>query len=93
MEEKDRVEILVKLCERAEKEMPEATKSFGSRISRLMDLMSADKEFNLKLEELLKADPENFYHDIFGIWRESDRSTYPASFGLFVPRFADHESQ
>ena len=83
----ERIEMLVAICKRAEKESSTA-QSFGSRMSRMMDLESADERFNLKLEDLLNADNENFFHDVFGIWRESDRSTYPATFGLFVPRFA-----
>ena len=79
---------LAKICERAEKESPETTAYFGSRASRLMDLQSAQEKFYLRLDDLLKADDENFYHDVFGIWYNSNRNTYPATFGAFVPRFA-----
>lgn len=54
----------------------------------MMDIESADKQFNLRLDDWLNADDENFFHDFFGIITESDRSTYPCTFGLFVPRFA-----
>ena len=62
-------------------------------MSRLMDLQSADKEFNLRLDEFLNADEENFAHDVFGIWRESNRETYPCTFGFFVPRFAEEKGE
>ena len=88
--DKERFMKHVAICDRAEdgynKEYIKA--KFGDRCSRLMDLESADKRFNLKLDELLNADDEDFYHDVFGIWRESDRTTYPCEFGLFVPRFS-----
>lgn len=80
---------LVKICERAEDNLGEEyVNHFGSRASRLMDLESADKEFNLRLDEFLKADKENFYHDVIGIWGNSNRETYPCTFGIFVPRFS-----
>ena len=78
---KERFKKYVAICERAETEYPGEKKS---RISNLMDIESADVEFNLRLDEWLKSDDENFYHDYFGITRESDRSTFPATFGLFL---------
>lgn len=83
---KERFMKYVTICERAETEYPAEKKS---RMSNIMDIESADMEFNLRLDEWLKADDENFYHDYFGITRESDRSTFPATFGLFVPRFSN----
>ena len=90
---KERFIKLVAICERAEREYPMISKWCGSRASRLMDLQSADKEFNLRLDEFLNADEENFCHDVFGIWKESDRSTFPCTFGLFVPRFAGEKGE
>ena len=75
----------VAICERAEREYPEVKKD---RLSNMMDIESADWQFNLRLDDWLAADDVNFYHDFFGIIRESDRSTFPATFGLFVPRFS-----
>lgn len=80
---------LVKICERAERDYPTMSKLLGNRASRLIDLQTADEIFNLRLDEFLNADEENFCHDVFGIWKESDRSTFPCTFGLFVPRFAE----
>ena len=91
---KDNLTKCVKICERAEemcfgKEWVNAC--YGNRMSRMMDLESAVEQFNLRLDELLEADDENFSHDVFGIWRESNRETYPATFELFVPRFSGKE--
>lgn len=61
----------------------------GERSTFLMDLESADKAFNLNLEELLNADDLNFTHDIIGIVTNIDRSEFPATdFNFFVPRYA-----
>lgn len=78
------------ICERAENECGKGfvNNIFGQRISRMMDLQSADERFELDLDELLAANDEDFYHDVFGIWKESNRETYPCTFGLFVPRFS-----
>ena len=87
--DKERFLTLVKICERAEKGLgKETVNRYGSRMSRLMDLENADNTFNLRLDEFLNADDENFYHDVFGIWSNSNRETYPCTFGLFVPRFS-----
>ena len=56
------------------------------RLSLMMDLEEADKQFNLKLEELLNADDLNFSHDIAGIQNNINRET--KDFNFFVPRFS-----
>lgn len=61
----------------------------GERSTLLMDIESADNVFNLRLEDLLKADDENFAHDILGIVYNINRKEYPATdFNLFVPRYS-----
>ena len=87
---RERFAKIVEVCDMAEALYgKEACNKFGDRISRMMDLQSADKEFNLRLDEMLKLSMTyDFAHDIFGIWTESNRETYPATFGLFVPRFS-----
>lgn len=81
---KDRFELYAKICERAEKSGYE-----GERMSLMMGIESADKKFNLRLEELLNSDDFNFCHDINGIISNIARNTFPATdFGLFTPRFA-----
>ena len=82
---RDNLDKYVAICERAEKIYPELKKG---RMSNIMDIESADAQFNLRLDDWLQSDTENFLHDFFGITTESDRSTYPCTFGLFVPRFA-----
>ena len=82
---KDNLDKYVAICERAEKLYPECK---INRMSNIMDIESADRQFNLQLDDWLSADDENFFHDFLGITMESDRSTYPCTFGLFVPRFA-----
>ena len=59
----------------------------GERFTLLMDLENADNVFNLKLEDLLKADDGNFAHDVVGIVNNIDRHN-PTDFNLFVPRYA-----
>lgn len=74
----------VQIAERAERE------GFfsGERITLLMDIESADKKFNLRLDDWLNADEFNFAHDLYGIMNNIVRDTFPATdFGLFVPRF------
>lgn len=74
------------ICERAEKDFPEQKKR---RMSNMMDIESADKLFNLRLEEWANADNENFFHDFWGIIYNADRSVgFPCTFGLFVPRYS-----
>ena len=87
---KERFELYVKICERAERMGYD-----GQRHTLLMDLESADKQFNLRLEEMLNADAENFVHDIQGIIDNINRdSGFPATdFGFFVPRFAGQNGE
>lgn len=61
----------------------------GERISALMDVESADLKFNLKLDEWLKSDDDNFIHDYCGIANNINRTS--KDFGDFVPRFAGKE--
>lgn len=59
----------------------------GERLALLMDLENADNVFDLRLEDLLKADDMNFAHDIVGIVNNINRKN-PIDFNLFVPRYA-----
>lgn len=63
---------------------------WGDVVGALMDIESADKRFNLRLDEFLEADNFNFAHDFIGIQRNIVREHFPATdFGYFVPRFAE----
>lgn len=82
---KERYKKYVLICERAEKTKIRK----GDRTGALMDIESADEEFNLRLDDWLKADDFNFAHDFCGIQNCIVRASFPATdFGLFVPRFA-----
>lgn len=85
MMNKERFLMCVKIAERAE----EMGIYQGERFSLLMDIENADKVFNLRLEDWLKADNFNFAHDIVGIVNNIDRRN-PTDFNLFVPRFAEN---
>lgn len=80
-----RYRLYVELVKRAEKQGFYS----GDRLTLLMDIESADKAFNIRLEEWLTADDVNFGHDILGIIGNVNRSSFPSiDFGHFVPRFA-----
>lgn len=74
----------IAIVERAEKEGLYK----GDRIDLLMDIESADRVFNLRLDDWLNADKFNFAHDLWGIMDNIVRDSFSATnFGLFVPRF------
>jgi len=85
--DKERYLKYVEIAKRAENEGLHQ----GERVSLLMDIESADKKFNLRLDEWLNADGLNFSHDLVGIVNNIVRTEYPATdFGFFVPRFASN---
>ena len=87
MKNKERFMMYVEIAKRAE----EMDLYNGERMTLLMDLESADNVFNLRFEDLLKADDYNFAHDVLGIMSNINRSEFPAKdFGLFVPRYASN---
>lgn len=59
-------------------------------VDRMMDIESADRKFNLRLDDWMAADNFNFVHDFVGIRNNINRGNgFPATdFGFFVPRFA-----
>ncbi len=70
------------VCSRAEQDIKSIK---WDRISLMMDLDSVP---NLDLAGLLEASPLDFTHDICGIYRHMDRSTYPGKLmDCFVPRY------
>ncbi|MEG1901792.1 MAG: hypothetical protein RR225_05340 [Clostridium sp.] len=81
---REKARLYMKICDRAEKLFYK-----GNKVCLLMDIESADKVFDLRLEDLLNADDFNFSHDISGIVNNAVRADYPATdFNGFVPRFA-----
>ncbi len=79
-------EIIVKICERAEK-MNIAPQE---RISLIMDLENTHDSIGLNLEGLLAADDSNFSHDIVGIQQHINRETKELD-DFFVPRYAQQK--
>lgn len=80
---RERFMMYVKIAQRAE-----GMGYNGERRTLLMDIESADKTFNMRLEDWLNADDFNFAHDIYGIVNNIDRSKFPAEIHRFLPRFA-----
>jgi hypothetical protein len=89
-EYRERYKKYVKIAERAEKE----GLYHDDRQSLLMDIESADRKFNLRLDDWLKADEFNFAHDLYGIVDNIVRNEFPATkFKCFVPRFAGEREE
>ena len=74
---------IVKICERAES----MGINWGNRLTGLLDIENAHKEFNLRLDEFLTADDANFAHDFIGIQNNINRKTFRME-NCFVPRFS-----
>lgn len=86
---KERFLKYVKICKRAERMGIKQ----NSRLSALMDIESADKEFDLRLDEWLNSDDLNFAHDFIGIQNNIVRDNFTDErFGFFIPRFAKIKS-
>lgn len=80
---RNEMETISKIVERADK----LNLLCDDRISLMMDLDVSNKEFDLRVNELLEADDFNFSHDICGIQNNIDRTT-KTFINCFVPRFA-----
>ena len=80
---KENFKLIVKIAEKAD--------NMGllifDRLSLIMDLECANREFNLRLEEFLDADNFNFAHDISGIQNNLNRQTKQFE-NCFLPRFS-----
>lgn len=85
MTKKERFETIVKIVERAES----MGIGIGDRVTRILDIEFADKEFNLRLDEFLNADEENFCHDFCGIQANMNRRALKME-NFFVPRFSGY---
>lgn len=80
---KDEMLTIAEIAKRAE----EKGLLLFDRMSLIMDIQTAHEEFNLKLDEWLKADDFNFSHDIVGIQQNINRETKTIE-NCFVPRYA-----
>jgi len=82
---KENFKLIVKIAEKAD--------NMGllifDRLSLIMDLECANREFNLRLEEFLDADNFNFAHDISGIQNNLNRQTKQFE-NCFLPRFSSN---
>ena len=58
-----------------------------NRLTSMIDMEKANKQYPLDLERMLNADDINFAHDFFGIRKHMDRKTGKLG-DCFVPRFA-----
>ena len=82
---RETLDLQVLVCIRAEREIEGLAKQCN-RTSLLMDLDSIPE---LNLEKLLNAPAFDFTHDICGIIRHMDRSSYPGKLmDCFWPRCA-----
>lgn len=78
-----RFEKIVKVAERAEKELSLT----GTRMDLLMDLEFASDVCPMDFDALLASDSENFAHDVYGIRNHFNRETKKLE-DCFSPRFA-----
>ena len=85
--EREDVKIIAKIVERADN----LNLLQDDRIALMMDLDVANKQFNLRLTELLESDNFNFSHDIIGIQNNINRRTKKINHLQFVPRFAKNK--
>lgn len=83
--------IIFAITKRAFKEVFAANKKYRSLLDIAMDITACHcNGCPLKLDELLCSTPENFNHDIVGIFNHLDRTTGKLTDG-FYPRYAQGE--
>ena len=58
------------------------------KLNHMIDLDVAVHQFDMRLQEWLDSDDENFCHDWFGIYAHINRETCRVE-DFFVPRFAN----
>lgn len=80
---KDEMMLIAEIAKRAEEK---GLLQFD-RMSLIMDIQTAHEQFNLRLDEWLKADDFNFAHDIVGIQQNIDRQSR-TMINHFLPRYA-----
>ena len=83
MNEADRLNTISRIIERADA----LGISKGTRITKVLDIENACKQFNLRLADWLAADDFNFAHDFTGIQANINRITCKIE-NHFVPRYA-----
>ena len=83
MDRKDELTLIREIVERAER----MGIGHGDRLTMVMDIDFANKQFNLRLADFLNADNMNFAHDFCGIQSHMNRLTCKCE-DFFLPRFA-----
>lgn len=83
MVNKEKMDVIIKIVERAD----EMGLLMFDRLSLLMDMEIAAEQFDLRLDELLLANPFDFSHDIVGIENNINRETKIVE-NIFLPRYA-----
>lgn len=79
---KEQMALTMEILDRAEK----LGLMQSDKITAFIDLEKATEHFNLRLEDMLKADDFNFAHDFVHIQNDINRRTGKFS-GMFLPRF------
>ena len=89
IEMKDRFKKIYEISLRADNILDkyENRSAYPSRVTIMMDVENADRQFNLRLDELLEAEDYEGAHEVFGIVNNIDRTTGKVG-NFFVPRFA-----
>tara|TARA_R110000823_G_C15592489_1_gene464387 strand:+ start:192 stop:533 length:342 start_codon:yes stop_codon:yes gene_type:complete len=84
---RDKIEeskIISKIAKRAIADLGFLT---SQHMDLMMDIEFAHEENPIEIDQLLEADIGNFAHDIFGIYRNFNRTTKRME-NCFVPRYA-----
>lgn len=74
---------IVAIVERAEK----CGIAHSNRITNILDMEFANKQFHIRLDDMLHANQLDFSHDFCGIQANMNRDTCRVE-NFFVPRFA-----
>lgn len=80
---KEEMLTIVEIAKRAE----EKGLLMFDRMSLIMDLENAHNQFNLRLDDFLKAEDLDFSHDIVGIQKNINRETKTVG-NCFLPRYS-----
>lgn len=81
--EKEKLETMFSIEKRAEVKRL----LYFDRLALVKDLQIVNKKLDLKLDELLNSDDNDFIHDILGIQKNVDRKTKKFN-NEFLPRFS-----
>lgn len=86
------LDLFLAIVKRAEQMCRERGAEAPDRLIALMDMTVANNSCPLRLLDLLQAEPADFAHDVFGIYRHIDRSTGELR-DCFLPRFARRQEE